>query len=714
MILANEAFSRVKIDAQLADVGWSLKDGKSVRYEVVCPDKSKADYVLCNRHGHSMAVVEAKKASINPPEAEQQALAYAKQLRVPFIFLANGEEVWFWEWEKEAHPRKVATFFSQNDLERMDALRKLSVDPLTVAIDKKVASRDYQGACINKLCKEMNLGRRKLLVSMATGTGKTRTAAAFIKRLFQANVVSRVLFLVDRITLAKQAEDAFAEYLPEYPAYVLRGGRQFQDHKRITISTLQTFIGEYANLPASYFQLIIVDECHRSIYGKWSGTLRHFDGVQVGLTATPCIIPDTVTLPDPEDGQLIRDTLRFFEVDRPTFTYSLKRAIQEGHLVPYHIYRALTVKTAAEGGFEVKRDDLDWSAMEDATRAEFEALFDGQDTIIVDPAALERKFTIPERNRAIVREFRQVLEQGFVGKDGVKRAPLVGKTIVFAVTKRHAETLAQMFDQEFADKKPTPQTRYADFVVSGTGQDDTADCLTKIKRFKDEAFPKVLVSVNMLDTGFDAPEVVNLVMARFTKSAILYQQMRGRGTRQAPHIKKPSFTIFDFVGVTDFHGDDEDAGEGGFVIPSKPRDPAGQTRKLLTLDIYDHIDPTTREWFTLDDNGNIVRTEAEEALATALGIRFEEWLSGQTFTAEQLRWLRVIENQIKANAGVWNSFETHHFTEMAFANQGGYQRARQVFGGEETLEEVLSSLNAAVFPEAPDTPDPFPEHAPAH
>lgn len=692
----NEAFSRVKIDAQLRDVSWNLVDGKSVRYEYVLPDGTRADYVLCNRHGHSLAVVEAKKATTNPPEAEGQALAYAKQLGVPFIFLANGEEVWFWEWEREAHPRKVTTFFNQADLERAEALRKLRVDPLTIPIDTKIAGRPYQSECIDALCQAVQHGRRKLLVSMATGTGKTRTAAAFIKRLFEANLVSRVLFLVDRITLAKQAEDAFAEYLPDYPAYVLRGGRRFQDEKRITVSTLQTFIGEYASLPSSYFQLIIVDECHRSIYGQWSGTLKHFDGIQVGLTATPCVLKDPDQLPDPEDGKFIRDTLRFFEVAEPTYTYSLKQAIQEGHLVPYHIFKAMTVKTAAEGGFEVKRGELDWSAMDDDTRAEFETLFNGEDTITVDPSALERKFTIPERNRAIVREFRQVLEKGFAGKDGVRRAPMWGKTIVFGVTKRHAETLAQMFDQEFADKKPSPEVRYADFVVSGTGDGDSPDGMTKIKRFKDERFPQILVSVNMLDTGFDCPEVVNLVMARFTKSAILYQQMRGRGTRQAPHIKKPNFTMFDFVGVTDYHGDDEDMPEGGFVT-SRPTGPKDKPRKLLVLDVNDHIDPTTRDWVTLDENGNFVLTDEQEAKASVIGLRFEAWLATRSPNADQLRWLRMMESQIRANVGDMESVELYHFTLPPFSLNGGLQRARQLFGDDAKLEAMLASLNAAVL-----------------
>jgi type I restriction enzyme R subunit len=157
-----------------------------------------------------------------------------------------------------------------------------------------------------------------------------------------------------------------------------------------------------------------------------------------------------------------------------------------------------------------------------------ETLFDGNDTVKVDPNALERRFTIPERNRAIVREFQRVLKDGFEDRKGMMRYPMPGKTIVFAVTKRHAETLAQMFDDAFAHEKPSPEVRYADFVVSGFGKDDTLDAATKIRRFKREEFPKILVSVNMLDTGFDAPEVVSLVMARFTRSVVLYRQMRGR------------------------------------------------------------------------------------------------------------------------------------------------------------------------------------------
>ena len=689
----NEAFSRVVIDRQLADQGWEVENHNAVRYEYPMADGTRADYVLCNRHGHSMAVIEAKRYSVNPGDAAEQARAYAQQLNVPYVFLANGAEIRFWEWEREAFPHPVKTFFKQDDLERRFATRQLKRDPLTVEIDKRIVERDYQKDCIDTLCREINTGRRKLLVEMATGTGKTRTAAAFIKRLFEAHAITRVLFLVDRIPLAKQTEDAFAEHLPDYPAYVLRTGRRFQDEKRITITTLQSMINTYGEYSSGYFDLVISDECHRSIYGKWSGVLKHFDGIQVGLTATPCVAEGDF---DEEDDKLfVRDTLRFFEVDKPTFTYKLKDAIRDGHLVPYQIYKAKTVKTAADGGFEVKRSELDWSAMAPDTRVELEKLFAGVDSIIVDPSALERRFTIPQRNRAIVSEFRQVLDNGYTDHKGILRKPLFGKTIVFAVTKRHAETLAQLFDTEFAHLKPSPEIRYADYVVSGSGPDDTVDAAAKIRRFKREKFPQILVSVNMLDTGFDCPEVMNLIFARFTRSAILYQQMRGRGTRKAKD--KPTFTMFDFVGVCDYHGDDEDFATGG-VVTAKAAKKKYEPRRLLALDIDDRIDPTTREWITVDENGNMVFPEVSEQKAGELGARFEAWLLAQhDLKPDEESWLRMVGSQIRANADTMDEFTVGHLAFHPFSQLGGYPQAVRIFGNEDRLQALIESLNAAVF-----------------
>ena len=700
--MKNEAFARIKIDQLLKDTDWGLTDGLSVRYEYPLDDGGRADYALFDRQGRALAVLEAKSTSVSLSTGETQGRRYADLLGVPFIFLSNGEEIWFCDKGQDAHFRRIDTLFSQDDLARRKAARDIRRSPLDIPIDSRIAGgggRLHQSACIEAVCREIVSGRRKMLVEMATGTGKTRTAAALLKRLFEANWATRALFVVDRNTLAIQAEDAFAEHLPHLPCYrVPRTGRRFQDEKRVTIVTLQTLVNEYENYSSGYFDLIIIDECHRSIYGQWRRALDHFDGIKVGLTATPCVMqyaPDA----DDEDRAAIRDTLRFFEVSRPTYSYGMSEAIADGHLVPYEIYRAMTARTAATDGFSVARSDIDWAVLDAPMRADLERLFANRDPIIVDPSALERRFTIPERNRAMAREFREVLENGYIGSNGIRRAPDWGKTIVFAVTKRHAETLARMLDDVFADKKPSPTTRYADFVVSGMGPDDSVDGPAKIKRFKKEEFPQILVSVNMLDTGFDCPEVRNLVMARFTHSSILYQQMRGRGTRLAPG--KDRFTMWDFTGVTLFHGDDETPGEGGAVVVREGRPSVGPARRLLMLDVHDEIDPTTREWVTVDETGHAFM-DVDEARAETLGSAFETWLTsrdagGQTFNSDQLRLLHLVKEQVKANAAELTVFDSWRFDAPPLSMNGGFERARAVFGGEAELERILRSMNEAVF-----------------
>jgi type I restriction enzyme R subunit len=218
----------------------------------------------------------------------------------------------------------------------------------------------------------------------------------------------------------------------------------------------------------------------------------------------------------------------------------------------------------------------------------------------------------------------------------------------------------------------------------------------------------------MLDTGFDCPEVVNLVMARFTRSAILYQQMRGRGTRRADHIKKGGFTIFDFVGVTDYHADDDEHVSGGFTVVQKPPEQPSQPRRLLVLDVHDHIDPATRDWVSLCEDGTPFMTRKDEARANQFGLRFEAWLAGQNPTAEQERLLRMIESQIKANAADLTSFDDWRFTMQPFSLQGGIQRARQIFGGDAELQAVLTSLNRAVFGEDAGPPDEPESRPPLH
>ena len=294
-------------------------------------------------------------------------------------------------------------------------------DPLEVAIDTRIVERDYQ----TRLHRHPVPGDQRRAPQAAGRDGRPAPARPArpppsSSGCSRQDAITRVLFLVDRIPLAKQTEDAFAEHLPDFPAYVLRAGRRFQDEKRITITTLQSMMNLYADYSSGYFDLDHlrrVPPLHlRQVERRAEALRRHPDRPdRDAVRASAEVLAD---LEDDEDRAFVRDTLRFFEVDKPTFRYTLKEAIREGYLVPYQIYKAMTVKTAAEGGFPVARDELDWSAMDAATRAEFEALFGDQDTITVDPAALERRFTIPERNRAMVREFRDVVDNGYTGREG--------------------------------------------------------------------------------------------------------------------------------------------------------------------------------------------------------------------------------------------------------------------------------------------------------
>ena len=246
------------------------------------PERALRNHALCHRQCRPLPALEAKRASTNPVEARAEVCHYAKPLEIPFAFVANGKEVWFLYRETDAYARK-----------RMPARSRASIRSTTwnegsrrarsaVAIDPKIVDRDYHLECIEALSAEILLGRRKLLVEMATGTGKT-WAGALVKCLFQAAVVARVLLPVDRIALNGQAEDAFIDHPSHYSCNVLRPGRRFDRTKRITISTLQTVTAEYRELSRGYFDLVI----HRSKQVKRSGLLRYFDGMELGLTATP-------------------------------------------------------------------------------------------------------------------------------------------------------------------------------------------------------------------------------------------------------------------------------------------------------------------------------------------------------------------------------------------------------------------------------------------
>lgn len=505
-----ETDARIIIDRKLREAGWDIEDKNQVSTEE--PTKNGfADYLLKDRRGRPTAVIEAKRYSIDPEAGKRQALEYVENFKVDFIFLSNGEEIYFWD-HKNRPEQKVATFFSQKDLEKLSVLRKLRKPLSVISIPdeafvqgepKKI--RPYQKMAVQVMDSAIESGKRRMLIVMATGTGKTLNIAIQIKRLFEAGLIERVLFLVDRIELGKQAQDTFNDYLNEYPSELLFGGRQKRESS-IIIGTLPTIYSQLDNFTSGYFDLVISDEAHRSIYSIYNAVLTHFDAIKIGLTATPSMFID-------------RNTYKLFDCwdekeqkGKPTFIYGIRQGIKEGYLAGYDILR-IDTKVSLEG-----------------------ITYESED---YNPEDLERRINVSARNEQIAKAYRQEEEKS--GQNCYRKA------IVYAVTQKHAAQLAYYFNQVYPELKG----RYAEVITSNVPDADRA-----IKRFKQEELPYMAVSVGMLDTGFDCPGAENIVMIRPTKSAILYQQMRGRGSRLCPKINKTSFRIYDFVRNTEYFNDE--------------------------------------------------------------------------------------------------------------------------------------------------------------
>ena len=686
----SEAQSRIFIDEQLKDMGWDLKNPNNVQLEQ-STNKYRMDYVLKDSLGRPLAVVEAKKLNTDPRIADEKTKKYATELNINFIFLANGKKIYFLDTNKNTHSEELKTFISQKDLERKKNLEKIKKDILTVKIDKTITDRKYQIECIEKISSEINLNRKKFLIELATGAGKTRIAIGLCKRLFEANIISRVLFVCDRISLAIQTDKNFKKHLGDYSSYVLNS-TGFKNEKNITITTLQSLISQYDNLNSGYFDIIIIDECHRSIYGEYRKTLDHFNSIKIGLTATPCKYEGEDILEN-DDYKFIRDTLNFFEIDKPTFQYQLSDGIKDGHLLPYIIYKAKTLRTSDENGIRVKKSEINWNQIKDNDIKQIEDLFKNQTEAIIPHSWLERKITIPSRNLAIVNEFKEVLENGFKDQNHNLRRPTLGKTIVFAVTKSHAITLAKLLNDKFKDLLDDQNLKYADYVISHNGEDDILDASDKIRSFLENKYPQILVSVGMLDTGFDCPEVTNLIFARFTKSNILYKQMRGRGSRKAPHINKKNFWIYDFVGNTDFHKD-KDEGDGGVVKINKKNTNVNK-KGLIELDIPDFIDPSSRTIVDIDETGTVKRTTQEQDQSNYFKLKFEGWLNKKNLTVDKEKYLRIIEQHIKSNINQIDNlklsdFNFHPFNELPV-------KPENLFEGTKNFEFFLNDLNKNVI-----------------
>lgn len=549
------------IDPQLKRVGWNLHDRSQVGIEIpvagydASPSEGITDYCLYRANGDVLAVVEAKCTSRDARVGKQQVLEYVetiekKQSFRPFAFMANGDDVFFWDTEESAE-RHVAGFFSRENLERLLFLKQ-NRQPLSgIKIKESIVNRAYQIEAIRRISEAIEKKKkRKALLVMATGTGKTRTIMALIDVFLRAHAAQKVLFLADRDALVEQAEsEGFKVHLPnELRARIRTFELENAKRARLCVSTLQTLEICYEKFSPADFDLIISDECHRSIYNRFTDVLAYFDAIQIGLTATPANLVD-------------RDTFRFFDCLTagaegaggrwPTFNYDYKSAVEDKYLVDYDAYAAQT-KFQRKG---VKGIDL--------TEEEKESLRErgiDPEEINYEGTDLERKVTNKDTLRRQWEEFMDVCMKDAAGQ-------LPGKTIVFAITHQHALRLEETFNEMY----PEYGGRLVQVITSKMERPRSL-----IRKFKTEDFPRIAISVDMLDTGFDFPEVVNLAFMKPVNSQIKFWQMIGRGTRNhetctryewLPNRIKERFLIVDFWENFEHFNMMTKEGEGSGQIP---------------------------------------------------------------------------------------------------------------------------------------------------
>ena len=540
----DEADTRAQlIDVMLREAGWDVDDPAHLEVPVTFADGSpgRADYAFFTASGLPLAVIEAKRAREDLARGRTQALLYADALerahgRRPVIFYTNGLEVALWDDARGYPPRRIGGFYTPAEVETLIA-RRLSERPLAdLQPNPEIAGREYQLRALKAITESFDRERRRrALVVMATGTGKTRVAVALVELLQRAGWARRVLFLADRVALVRQAAATFRRLLPNSTTVDLTLDED-TGSAPVVVSTYPTMLGAVEApkggrrlySPGS-FDLVILDEAHRSIYQRYGALLDYFDGRLVGLTATP-------------RDEVDRDTYTLFQLEShlPTFAYELDDAVKHGHLVPP---RGKVVP------FRFLTQGITYEGLSDQERAEYEAKLtddDGQLPEAVDPAALNRwLFNLDTIDKAL----KYILEHG-IKIDGGER---LGKTIIFARTVAHARLIVERYELHY----PKDAGKTAAVIV---GEDSKAHAL--LERFTEPANPlNIAISVDMLDTGVDVPEVVNLVFFRPVFSKIKFYQMLGRGTRTCkdlfgPGEDKTEFLVFDLCGVLDFFKQD--------------------------------------------------------------------------------------------------------------------------------------------------------------
>jgi type I restriction enzyme R subunit len=481
-----------------------------------------ADYVLWDDDGKPLAVIEAKKATVSPETGRKQAELYANALEKlhglrPAIFYTNGYDIWLWDDKGGYVPRQLFGFYSKDSLQHLVRFQRTSKQALnTLTVNPAIAGRMYQIETIKRVTEAFTKKQTKALIVQATGTGKTRVSIALVDLLIRAKWVKRVLFLCDRNELRRQAKNAFTDHLAE-PLAVVNSSTAKDRNKRIYVATYPSMMNVFQSFDVGFFDLIIADESHRSVYNVYGDIFRYFDALQVGLTATPVEF-------------ISRNTFALFGCPGKdaTAAYPLERAIAEKWLTPYEVYSHTT---------QFLRDGIKYDEMSDEQKQQIED--DGIDPDEVDHEAGEVSKLVfnKDTERLIIRN---LMENGI--RDATGQAP--GKSVIFARRHEHAVLLETLFNEMYPqyggkfcqvidNYNPRAESLIDDFKGEGTNDELT-----------------IAISVDMLDTGIDVPEIVNLVFAKPMKSKVKFWQMIGRGTRLCENLFGPGrdktvFRIFD-------------------------------------------------------------------------------------------------------------------------------------------------------------------------
>ncbi|MGN0483964.1 MAG: DEAD/DEAH box helicase family protein [Lachnospiraceae bacterium] len=533
---------KIYIDAMLLDAGWT--EGKDWLNEVELkgmPNQSEvgfADYVLYDDSHRPLAVIEAKRTCTDVSKGRQQAKLYADLLeketgRRPVIFLTNGFETRIID--NQYPERRVAVIYSKRDLEKLFNLQTMRTSLAHISVDKQIAGRYYQEEAIKKVCESFDKkNRRKALLVMATGSGKTRTVIALCKVLLDAGWVKNILFLADRNSLVTQAKRSFVNLLPDLScSNLVEEKDNYTAH--CIFSTYQTMMNcidsvkdESGKLfTCGHFDLVICDEAHRSIYNKYRDIFQYFDAPLVGLTATP-------------KDEIDKNTYGIFDLENgvPTYGYELAQAVKDGYLVDF-----VTIETR----LKFMEEGIVYDELSEADKEIYEQTFEFED------GKLPEKINASALNSWIFNEdtIRQVLH--ILMRDGLKidYGQMVGKTIIFAKNHDHAEKILEVFNKEFPELSRNGQP-FAKVIDNYMTYAQSA-----IDEFSEpQKLPQIAISVDMLDTGIDVPEVLNLVFFKKVMSKAKFWQMIGRGTRLCPGLingeDKDRFYIFDFCGNFEF------------------------------------------------------------------------------------------------------------------------------------------------------------------